>query len=1522
MRTSSRRGIILVIILGFLLLIALLAVSFASLQIVERKITANYADEVRARLAAQSGVDYATERLSQIVRKGWFEGGYKFDITWRYMGDVTDDANYYATASSSSAATRALLTTPVERAKNPSFANENDNANPDIQDPYGGSTAARQLKIEGQDRGFSGYSGGTYGVRGDLYALKVSDCQSQINVNEGVQYGLNHSSTMNLVRILNLLGAQVGVANLGNRIIYDQATGQVTRPPQGYKNKQEILRALGYNFNEFNAVRDFLTTVSWRNPKVHNPVPLDPSVDVRSVYPVEYERPRDGANNKIYRHGHGWNRFGPPSNGPLWGSGAARGAIGTNTSGGVWPMRFYDPALNTGWPTSSNPWHAAIWSLDALNPQWIELVERAPVNVNVAAKEVLSALIIDLQGFFTVSRRTPFPKDIFYGFLPHRYYYDHSYSLAYSFILAGENQINYGAENSKQSEWGHIVKTFPFGGTGSPTNSGTGMGTNWFNSDLVANEILACRERRPSPAISGLNYATEPFGGPFRSWAQFNRFVDTLVQRGLLVDGRGSETFFDYRAYVEVRDLVRRASQGPQAGQTYKIGQYWATGWSQGAAFHFPLSQAQKRIANQAMGDVLKANFNPNVHLNELNPDYNMFQTVDKTDLIVASTEFCFVPMGYFEIESVGYVLLPSNGVGNDVLTAPNNTVVATKKISTVVKAYDAEYHSLQADFYPGDFGPRGGAPATNNNRAIESGPEPDNGAQPAECRWDGYLALPTLGAHWDDTNISFQKPKQELRTAAHSSVNPYTGAVTSPSGSSKMGEMIRAHFTLDHVASYHVGGNADCIPIGPRDTAGSGGGFQSATVTFIVTPYTATPAEAKQTALNTAPSYIPGYSVYEVVSTSMETYTEYPLYSKSTNAYVGYIGLTYSVSESAFTSWTDLQQLANNWITGYVAQVYPAYYWNGTYRTGTPQWRYRITVMGKNPIAVREPGLNFPDVPETIGGPYSPPMSTMTATTHRFRLARTFGSTTIPANSETAPSPTPPTGFRYAPSDLRIDGAHVDPHAAFGYNLKNTRFSTYSIIAFWYKPNYYPELVTRIRTLISLVDYKQLYTQQGFGFGALSYPLPFNLFLLPSYQSPEEPFMPMYGEPGRAAGLIYGMGADRITLNSSLGGGLGYLTPTMNHEFEPWYGSTGDDWNRFTGQADGKTNHLRHHEWHHMVLATAPGTGFQPKDMDQPWTGGGVDPPRFRVYINGREIAGGNQMTIHVEDGPNDYSVIHGDSIRIGGEYSMSGVKDAYGVVRPGDSYEAAPRIYYGDGTFDEFYMWRDNDYRTQATDLFKLYGRYYKVDDNDPGDGLFTSAAITFTSAGRQLPPGSSVSSPPSSGTGTIPAAPPPPDRRRRLIAVAWTAMAEDYQSETEPDGTPRLKPTTLDYQPTITFGNPSKTSPDAINDRNGYNYRTVAQVSILVSGSTSKTYGPYHNEGWSPIKEGHDVGVVATTQGLPVTLQPGETVKYRVKLRVGPIGPGSILLMTPYFDDITLFYDNNAIEYLFYAEVQPQP
>src|SRR5204863_5004113 len=99
----------------------------------------------------------------------------------------------------------------------------------------------------------------------------------------------------------------------------------------------------------------YLTTVAWIDPNVSNPVPL--SASHLSDYPVPYYR---GMGTKLYRFARGVD----------------------------WNGKLVAGDLVAFPPEPSAPSSHAVYAMGELNPQWIEIVERAPANVNRAPREV------------------------------------------------------------------------------------------------------------------------------------------------------------------------------------------------------------------------------------------------------------------------------------------------------------------------------------------------------------------------------------------------------------------------------------------------------------------------------------------------------------------------------------------------------------------------------------------------------------------------------------------------------------------------------------------------------------------------------------------------------------------------------------------------------------------------------------------------------------------------------------------------------------------------------------------------------------------------------------------------------------------------------------------------------------------------------------------------------------------------------------------------------------------------------
>jgi hypothetical protein len=102
-----------------------------------------------------------------------------------------------------------------------------------------------------------------------------------------------------------------------------------------------------------------------------------------------------------------------------------------------------------------------------------------------------------------------------------------------------------------------------------------------------------------------------------------------------------------------------------------------------------------KEWYEKSVRSVLKANFNPNVLPNRFNPNKGAFQEIDKLSLFRLeggnpqpsyTTEFCFSPMGRFEIISLGEIAGP-------------NDILARSKIRKVVKLSEVVRHTTQAQF-------------------------------------------------------------------------------------------------------------------------------------------------------------------------------------------------------------------------------------------------------------------------------------------------------------------------------------------------------------------------------------------------------------------------------------------------------------------------------------------------------------------------------------------------------------------------------------------------------------------------------------------------------------------------------------------------------------------------------------------------------------------------------------------------------------------------------------------------------
>jgi len=165
-------------------------------------------------------------------------------------------------------------------------------------------------------------------------------------------------------------------------------------------------------------------------------------------------------------------------------------------------------------------------------------------------------------------------------------------------------------------------------------------------AQAIARAIMVNREMKPTAA----ELAQYPWRGLFRSWQQFNSFCDNVLYDDILKD-----------------DPATSVDEG------------------------------------RVMADVLKANFNPNTNLTELNPPYQRLFWVGKDNLVGykdakgqlvpgRSFEFSFFPTGYFLITSLGRLLSAESDQSV-------YKIMAEAEIEATVQLFNLYRETSQKDF-------------------------------------------------------------------------------------------------------------------------------------------------------------------------------------------------------------------------------------------------------------------------------------------------------------------------------------------------------------------------------------------------------------------------------------------------------------------------------------------------------------------------------------------------------------------------------------------------------------------------------------------------------------------------------------------------------------------------------------------------------------------------------------------------------------------------------------------------------
>ena len=898
-----------------------------------------------------------------------------------------------------------------------------------------------------------------------------------------------------------------------------------------------------------------------------------------------------------------------------------------------------------------------------------------------------------------------------------------------------------------------------------------------------------------------------------------------------------------------------------------------------------------------------------------------MYTHVDKTDLIVNSTEFCFVnSTGAFRIESLGMVLHPDT-FGADAFLTPNNTIAAKRKAVVEVKLYDAFRITSMHDFYnPPGYADRAGTNETNNNYSVEVGPEVDSGpittiADPAPgaadtrpYRWEGYVALPTYGGDYHTAGVH---KTQNTYVATTSDAGVYSG-FADPAiqvvGPYKNNEAMHNHFTYDGTCHYH----RDRDKLSFQDAVGlpQGAWFLTYNGTSADWPdlwYNTDPWIGSASANQNHPDWtesksIPGSLVWAG--------TYYPIESKGpTGSFVSgryRLSNSFTIADGASSfSYTPAAAFAPHDLridgaymekgssVGYMIHDIQA--WQNNYTNATAKNISSWTMMQGTAAFWIKPNW-FPEQTGKVRTFWS-------ASRYRGHVdlwQGSGGSLTYKAN----------------------DSGHVSPVA--GGSL--VRCNNYSD---------------------SVVQHENV--------------SPFTLYYLPAHSAAAGSVPALHdnmNSPNFA--YVYGAGEFRpcsLGFGTSTKGIRGAIwdidtwatgvtsyttlnthtvTPSLNHEA---HGSV-ENYDPLRGEDSG-FNLLRGHEWTHIAVAwKLPNPGA----VNQ---GNGTS---MQIFVNGKLVPGfkgvydtssgwSSDSFTHVPDWYADSAVQPSsgfwinrwsmNEVTLGGETDETVYNRGIGWNRT-RSQAPIPRSFTADATLDEFFMWTEpssavytdanRPLLADAANLYDPMGRYYRPADTT--NAVLTEATFTSrTGVIKLAPPGGSRILAPATtallppfdpegggGGGGTNLNPPGGGSSTRIVGVSWTVLAEAYNPAaygavtTGKSMIPYLYDWKVPTAPTVIV-QPNIDLPAQPAENVPFKGVVLGDMYLLV-GATQ--LGPYRNEGYSAVR---------VPGGAPFTVPAAQVnnVQVRYRFRVGVAGV--ILLASPVLDDVTIYYDRGGPVFVSY-------
>lgn len=683
---ESRRGTMLVVVLGILVALFVIGTAFSFITLSERRAAQNYLDRQRALDLALDGVEYSIARLRAEATQDHYEGigaatpgrdgGNPYYDASRYARNGLDTSDPAVSWPKSQSITEQLPDSGG-RADGLWIDFNGDGQRSDDETKFGSDkrgdafqrsvtgfhagginmNTVRTGKVSHVEDGGYGPSG-THSELGDYFRVRAVDAASLLNIN-------NFRTEDNLRDALLILGEAIDAWINGGEPSSDGRDNPF--PPQLVEifveiaeqhlfifQSKEQLRPIWAGWEDgdrlYDLAMNFITVNSWTDPSYRD--------FAEANMANEEDNPLNLPDVRLFREGY-------------------TGQTNPGQEG------------QDGWPE---------WQ-----PQFASGSAYAPVNINTATVPVLVTLLANIQAngrlmYFSKEHEITY-RDVFYGDKTGGAADVRKMASGTTDLGRQNNRFAQDAEGVREEgRWAppnptsehpsrsifQLVPIGPINTVLGKDGSGEAQQGSEDQAWALAQEIVRLRNEHP-----------------FTSWQDFdNRFCrQTLLQLNdenrdeMQVPDVVGEGRNDFNRNVAVDGIYPRNLLPDPANANHPAN---------------PLTTSDAAMTGtdfqwwywKSCVDMIRAALCPSNIITRYNADYPYHMNVDRMDLTRTNGPICFSSMGMYEVVSQGEIMADNSSGASRVTSTPDERLpLARRKVRSVVQIYEVWRHSSQRDF-------------------------------------------------------------------------------------------------------------------------------------------------------------------------------------------------------------------------------------------------------------------------------------------------------------------------------------------------------------------------------------------------------------------------------------------------------------------------------------------------------------------------------------------------------------------------------------------------------------------------------------------------------------------------------------------------------------------------------------------------------------------------------------------------------------------------------------------------------